>query len=255
LPSFAEGQTNQPFSSRFDNRQAPWRSHHDLGQFARSSFIMHLRHVGCHPDLTRWRSKLSLRNDPCATLPLTETVGGFRSDRHGTFESYSIWALRKKMPVREIARRTGLSRNTIKKYLRVGVVEPQFQTPARLSKLDPFAEKLSGWLVMEQRKPRKDRRTAKQVHADLVKLGFDVTYERAAAFVRTWKGEWQQAKQTTDRGTFLPLVPEFVGDRVSRQTRCPLARSGSESPPRCGSGAGCRGSCPATSRTGPAARP
>ena len=28
------------------------------------------------------------------------------------------WALRDKMPIREIARRTGLSRNTIKKYLR-----------------------------------------------------------------------------------------------------------------------------------------
>jgi len=28
------------------------------------------------------------------------------------------WALRDKMPVREIARRTGVSRNTIKKYLR-----------------------------------------------------------------------------------------------------------------------------------------
>jgi transcriptional regulator with XRE-family HTH domain len=37
-------------------------------------------------------------------------------------------ALRKKMPIREIARRTGLSRNTIKKYLRAGIVEPQFQS-------------------------------------------------------------------------------------------------------------------------------
>lgn len=46
------------------------------------------------------------------------------------------WALRDKMPIREIAWRTGLSRNTIKKYLRAGVVEPQFQTPSRPSKLD-----------------------------------------------------------------------------------------------------------------------
>ena len=30
------------------------------------------------------------------------------------------WALREEMPIREIARRTGLSRNTIKKYLREG---------------------------------------------------------------------------------------------------------------------------------------
>lgn len=87
------------------------------------------------------------------------------------------WALRDKMPIREIARRTGLSRNTIKKYLRAGIVEPRFQTPARPSKLDPYAEKLSGWLVTEQRKSRKDRRTAKQMHADLVQLGYDGSYE------------------------------------------------------------------------------
>jgi len=37
------------------------------------------------------------------------------------------WALRDKMPIREIARRTGLSRNTIKKYLREGVSEPKFK--------------------------------------------------------------------------------------------------------------------------------
>lgn len=116
------------------------------------------------------------------------------------------WALRDKMPIREIARRTGLSRNTIKKYLRAGIVEPQFQTPARPSKLDPYSEKLSGWLVTEQRRSRKDRRTAKQMHADLVQLGYDGSYERVAAFVRTWKGDRQRAQQTTDRGTFVPLV-------------------------------------------------
>ena len=124
----------------------------------------------------------------------------------GLLRVIRLWALRKKMPIREIARRTGLSRNTIKKYLRAGVVEPQFHSLDRPSKLDPFAEKLSGWLVTEQRKSRKERRTAKQMHADLVKLGFDGSYERVAAFVREWKGERQRATHITDRGTFVPLV-------------------------------------------------
>lgn len=35
------------------------------------------------------------------------------------------WALREQLSLREIARRTGLSRNTTKKYLRAGVVEPR----------------------------------------------------------------------------------------------------------------------------------
>jgi transposase len=110
------------------------------------------------------------------------------------------------MPIREISRRTGLSRNTIRKYLRADIVEPNFQTPTRPSKLDPFAEKLSGWLVMELRKSRKDRRTAKQMHADLVQLGFDGSYERVAAFVRAWKADKQLAQQPTGRGTFVPFV-------------------------------------------------
>ena len=45
-------------------------------------------------------------------------------------------ALRKQLPIREIARRTGLSRNTVRKYLKSGAVEPKFATPERSSKLD-----------------------------------------------------------------------------------------------------------------------
>ena len=54
-------------------------------------------------------------------------------------------ALREKLPIREIARRTGLSRNTIRKYLKAGTVEPRFSVPERPSKLDPFADKLAAW--------------------------------------------------------------------------------------------------------------
>jgi len=34
------------------------------------------------------------------------------------------WHLRDGMPIREVARRTGLSRNTVRKYLASQVVEP-----------------------------------------------------------------------------------------------------------------------------------
>ncbi|MFU8836624.1 MAG: helix-turn-helix domain-containing protein, partial [Roseovarius sp.] len=57
------------------------------------------------------------------------------------------WALRDEMHIREIARRTGVSRNTIKRYLREGIVEPKFQTPDRPSKIDPYAARLTDWLV------------------------------------------------------------------------------------------------------------
>jgi transposase len=115
-------------------------------------------------------------------------------------------ALREKLPIREIARRTGLSRNTIKKYLNAGTIEPRFATPERPSKLDPFAERLASWLKTEVGKSRKQRRTLKQFHADLVALGFTGSYSRVAAFAREWRMDRQREQQTTGRGTFVPLA-------------------------------------------------
>jgi transposase len=116
------------------------------------------------------------------------------------------WHFREGMPIREIRRRTGLSRNTIRKYLRAGVVEPKFKVSARPSKLDPFAGKLSGWLRVEAGRSRKQRRTVKQIHADLTVLGYDGSYGRVAAFVRAWTAERQRDSQISGRGTFVPFV-------------------------------------------------
>jgi transposase len=116
------------------------------------------------------------------------------------------WHFRDGKPIREIERRTGLSRNTIRKYLRSGAVEPKFKVPERASKLAPYAEKLSGWLRIEAGKSRKQRRTVKQMHAELVALGFDGSYGRVAAFARKWKAARQYEQQTSGRGTFVPLV-------------------------------------------------
>jgi transposase len=108
--------------------------------------------------------------------------------------------------IREISRRTGLSRNTIRKYLPSDVVEPAFKVPDRSSKLDAFAGKLSGWLKVETNRPRKQKRTVKQLHAELATLGFDGSYGRVAAFARAWRTEQQQEQQTAGRGAFVPLV-------------------------------------------------
>jgi transposase len=114
--------------------------------------------------------------------------------------------LREKLSVREIARRTGLSRNTVAKHLAADTVEPKFATPDRASKLDPFAEKLAGWLKTQAAASRKQRRTLTQMHADLVALGFTGSYGRVAAFARDWRADRQREQQTTGRGTFVPLA-------------------------------------------------
>ena len=116
------------------------------------------------------------------------------------------WALRDHLSIRAIARRTGLSRNTIRKYLRSGAMEPKFRVADRPSRLDTFAVKLSGWLKAEAGKPGKQRRNVKQLHGDLVALGYDGSYGRVAAFARAWKFDRQREQQTTGRGSFVPLV-------------------------------------------------
>ena len=118
------------------------------------------------------------------------------------------WHFRDKFSIRDISRRTGLSRNTIRKYLRSDGVEPKFKVPERPSKLDPYADRLSAWLKSEANKPRKQKRTLKQLHADLLSLGYDGSYCRVAAFAREWKADWQRERQTTGRGTFVPLAFE-----------------------------------------------
>src|SRR5579863_8777632 len=78
------------------------------------------------------------------------------------------WRLRDHFSIREISRRTGLSRNTVRKYLRSDIVEPEFNVADRASKLDPHADKLSRMLLQEAGRSRKEKRTVKQLHVDLV---------------------------------------------------------------------------------------
>ena len=115
------------------------------------------------------------------------------------------WYFREHLSIREISRRSRLSRNTVRKYLRSDGVEPKFQIAGRPSKLDPFADRLSAWLKTEANKPRKEKRTLKQLYADLVTLGYDGSYGRVAAFTRAWKEERQRETQTIGRRTFVPL--------------------------------------------------
>lgn len=47
----------------------------------------------------------------------------------------------------------------------------------------------------------------KQMHADLVKLGYEGSYARVAAFARAWREDRHRVEQTTGRGTFDRSCP------------------------------------------------
>ena len=113
------------------------------------------------------------------------------------------WALREQLSIREIARRTGLSRNTIRKYLRAGEAEPHYAKRVSPSKLDPFTLNLAGWFKTEAGRSRK-RRAVKKMYVGLQALGYGGSYNRVAAFARLWQEQRLVAQQTTGRGTFVP---------------------------------------------------
>ena len=97
------------------------------------------------------------------------------------------WHLRDGVSIRKIARRSGLSRNTVRKYLSGDIVEPRYAKRRSTSKLDAFAIKLAGWLKAEAGKGRKQRRNVRLLHADLVQLGYAGSYDRVTAFARAWR--------------------------------------------------------------------
>lgn len=73
------------------------------------------------------------------------------------------WHLRDQMSIREIAKRTGLSRNTVKKYLRNDIVSPQYMGQGCVSKLSPILDRLQQWLKTESNRGRKERRSVKHL--------------------------------------------------------------------------------------------
>ncbi|MFZ6649792.1 hypothetical protein ACO0LO_29010 [Undibacterium sp. TJN25] len=72
------------------------------------------------------------------------------------------WHMRDQVPLREIARRLGISRNTVRCYLHSEITEPAYAERQTISAIDKYAFQLSCWLKTEVGKNRKQRRSLKQ---------------------------------------------------------------------------------------------
>ncbi len=94
------------------------------------------------------------------------------------------------MSLREVSRRTGLSRNTIRGWLRrPQVVELKYPSRQVSSKLDGWTELLGTWLRTDGHRGKRDRRTAKTLFEMVRAEGYTGGYGRVCAFVRRWKAE------------------------------------------------------------------
>ena len=82
-----------------------------------------------------------------------------------------IWRLhlREGVPIKEIERRTGLARNTIKTWLRKGeMAEPKYPARIAVAKLNGYTDTLATWLKADAHRGKRDRRTVKAMYEELV---------------------------------------------------------------------------------------
>ena len=81
------------------------------------------------------------------------------------------------MSLRSISRKTSLSRNTIRHWLRqTDMVEPRYPKRMSESVVDPWAEQLSRWLITDKHRLKRDRRTALKLYQAIKADGYDGSY-------------------------------------------------------------------------------
>ena len=114
---------------------------------------------------------------------------------------------RENKSVREIARATSLSRNTVRKYLRVPVAQPpKYVRRAASTKLTPFVEMVKMALLADARRPRKERRTARALLQQIAAAGYEGGYTQLTDFIRAWRA--QQGGVAVGKA-FVPLAFEL----------------------------------------------
>ena len=113
--------------------------------------------------------------------------------------------LRDKKSLHEIARATGLSRNTIRRWLRTPdeAAAPVYRRNEQPGKLTAFHEALEQALKADSHRTKQNRRTAKALLAQIKVEGYTGGYSQLTAFVRAWRGGADKAPHA-----FVPLTFE-----------------------------------------------
>ena len=110
--------------------------------------------------------------------------------------------VRDKLSERAIAKRTGLSRNTVHKWLQTAekVQVPKYVRAKGYSKLVAFTGELELALKADALRPKKDRRTARALFTQIKTSGYVGGYTRVTDYIRAWR-----AGEGKDIKAFVPL--------------------------------------------------
>lgn len=113
--------------------------------------------------------------------------------------------LRDKQSLREIAKRSGLSRNTLRKWLKKpeDAAPPQYRREAMATKLSAFHAMLEQALKADAHRIKQNRRTGKALFAQIKADGYAGSYSRVTDFIRDWRGREGKAPHA-----FVPLTFE-----------------------------------------------
>ena len=114
--------------------------------------------------------------------------------------------VRDKMSVRAIAKRTGLSRNTLQKWLQAPeeVEVPKYVRAKGFSKLGAFVDELEQSLKADAHRHKQDRRTGKALFVQIKARGYVGSYSRVTDFIRQWR-----ASEGKKPHAFVPLKFEL----------------------------------------------
>jgi transposase len=113
---------------------------------------------------------------------------------------------RDKKSLHEIAKTTGLSRNTIRKWVRdtPQVDQPSYRRKDKPTKLTAFHEALVLALKADAHRAKQNRRTAKALFTQIGLEGYTGGYSRVTDFIRQWRDTEGKAPKAFVPLTFTP---------------------------------------------------
>jgi transposase len=104
--------------------------------------------------------------------------------------------------IRSVAKQTGLSRNTIRKYCRDDQ-PPKYKrsAPNFSPRLKGFEDQLMAWFEFDLKRPKRERRTAQKLYEQLIPEGYLGSYSPVCRFIKKLK-----TTQLSLTDAFVPLI-------------------------------------------------